>query len=405
MKETIIFDPHYDPTEVKFSLTILQEKLVKAWVKRDDMDLRIVVPNENSIHKHIWKGSLEETGKQFWGTDKPTYLGVAHDKFSEASCDKINLSWSKLQNQKDYYVYFTPRIRGAFDLLNALQKGFVFAPTIYLWHIYDHKNQPWFELNRKLRESVANAMVNFRTIFTNQMIYDQWHTMIKQTYSPAIVKKFEGISPIFNLGVDVDLIDQVRAKKKNDVFTWIYGGRITEIKGVHVMLEVVENLNRMSRPCRLELYATIDGDTSSEILQKLEASEFVTIYKNPKDQSVFLEAATRAHGYLTPCKLESYGMSWLEMMYAGAIGVYWEREWQKSVLPENYPYRVKNLSEMTAMAAYVYDNYSEVQTMREPQFKGYVRQEHNTEKSMNAIGDELVLVSKLLRTKEVRDKV
>jgi glycosyltransferase involved in cell wall biosynthesis len=404
MSEKIIFDPHYDRTEVRFSLTVLQEKFIKYVAPRDDIDLNVVVPNEHSVHRHIYDYSPAMTGLQFWGTDKPRYLGVAHDKFSEASCDKVNLSWKNLQNEKDYYVWFTPRIRGVFDLLNMLQKGFVFKPTIVLWLIYDHQSQPWFELNAKLKEMCAFAMVNFRTVFTNEMIYEQWHSMIKLMFSPALVRKFEENSRIFNLGIDCDLVESVRDMKRNKVFTFVYGGRCTEIKGLDKMLDVVEKLNESGRECKLDLYLTLDSDTNTELLDRLENSPYVTITKNPKDQTTFLKASTKAHAYLVPCKLESYGMSWLEMMYAGALGIYWERDWQKSVLPPDYRWKVKNIADMAEMAMYVFDHYDELNEDR-GNAALYVAENHNTKKTMNAIADYLILLSKNIRTKKIRDHV
>jgi len=397
-REVIIFDPHYDPTDVKFSLTILQEKFVNQAAKRDDLRLKIVVPDENSIHQHLYYHSVKETGKRIWGVDTD-FIGVSHDKYSETSCDKVNLSWKKIAKEKDYYVYFTPRIRGAFDLVNLVQKGYVFKPTLVLWLIYDHQSQPWFSLNYKLKEMVSFAMVNFRTIFTNQMIFSQWHNYIKKLYSPALIKKFEDNSLVINLGIDCDLIDKVRSKKKNDIFTFVYGGRLTKIKGIDVMIEIVEKLNAIGKRCNLDLFLTLDDDADKDLLKMIEGKSYINVYKNPKEQAIFLNGATRAHAYLCPCQIESYGMSWLEMMYAGCVGIYLRKDWQKNVLPANYPFLANNKTELLTIASYVYDNYNKIDTKR---FVDYVFNEHNTRVNMNKIADYLRDLSYKIKTKEVK---
>lgn len=52
--------------------------------------------------------------------------------------------------------------------------------------------------------------------------------------------------------------------------------------------------------------------------------------------------------FLATSNDESYGLSYLEAMYAGQVGVFLESPWVRQVVPENYPFVARNASEAVA---------------------------------------------------------
>lgn len=112
--------------------------------------------------------------------------------------------------------------------------------------------------------------------------------------------------------------------------------------------------------------ATKRFDESSRVLEKIRAytdAEIVLTspsgwpdqkpgydWRENVSRDEFVKIATESDVFVCNSVMETYGVAWLEMLGAGALGVFRESWWLKDLLPDWYPFVAQTVDEQSEMA-------------------------------------------------------
>jgi len=123
-----------------------------------------------------------------------------------------------------------------------------------------------------------------------------------------------------------------------------FGGRWVEGKGFSTYLEFVEKAFKSGAKIYGIATTPADEDVRAEDLRK--KYPMIEFYPNC-NRETFYEKLKEGHLFLSFSMWEGFGISYWEMMYQGLVGIFLDRPWNRSVLPEEYwALRAKNPKEM-----------------------------------------------------------
>ena len=117
------------------------------------------------------------------------------------------------------------------------------------------------------------------------------------------------------------------------------------------------------------------------------------LYNNKPEREKYYSEIKSRHIFLCFYAYHTGGVTFLEMIYAGMVGVFWEAEYVHEKLP-GYPFIVKTENEAVAMIKWIIDNFDEAKAKMEP-FKKYIKDQYNPD----AWGNRLLEVVKDVETK------
>lgn len=185
------------------------------------------------------------------------------------------------------------------------------------------------------------------------------------------------------LSIDTKRIDQLRGEMwpKPDVVTvrapW---NRIAEVKQPELFLEVVTTVAAL-RPIRAQVPISSEGLTDPQriTLDKWRKAgiEVLLDHHAPADRDGYYRSLGGAHAFLSTSKSESFGLTQLEYLYAGMIGVYLDADYLE-MLP-GYPF-VANRADLAPLLMAVLSDIDAAQERVEP-FRAYIREKYSYEAS------------------------
>jgi len=149
-------------------------------------------------------------------------------------------------------------------------------------------------------------------------------------------------------GMRFDLLDKHAAPLPKPVgekgVCVFFGGRWVEGKGFSKYLEFVESAFKTG--AKIYGIATTPADEEVRAAELRQRYPMIEFYPNC-DRETFYEKLREGHMFLSFSMWEGFGISYWEMMYQGLVGIFLDRPWNRSVLPEEYwALRAKNPKEM-----------------------------------------------------------
>lgn len=150
------------------------------------------------------------------------------------------------------------------------------------------------------------------------------------------------------LGIDVDADPLPRAD--DDRGTVLYPAMWTFArKNPQVFLEVATKV-AAATGCRVRA-ALSEHNVNGGMAMEFRRAGFEVSGLVPRDE--YRPALARDTAFLATAQDESYGLAYVEAMYAGVVGVFPNRPWVWSILPPQYPFVYGSQSDAEAMLHYV----------------------------------------------------
>jgi hypothetical protein len=112
-----------------------------------------------------------------------------------------------------------------------------------------------------------------------------------------------------------------------------FGGRWVEGKGFSKYLDFVERAFKAGE--KIYGVATTPADEEVRAEELRQQYPMIEFYPNC-NRGTFYEKLKEGHLFLAFSMWEGFGISYWEMMYQGLVGIFVDRPWNRSVLPEEY---------------------------------------------------------------------
>lgn len=139
-------------------------------------------------------------------------------------------------------------------------------------------------------------------------------------------------------------LDHIQPRQKTDVPVVLYPAiYLSEIKNPDTFMTIVDSV-RQRVPLQVEMRLT-EPDLTSTRGQRLAELPWVQIGPLTTQRKPYWEALAHTTAFLATAAEESYGLSYVEAMGAGAIGVFPDLPWAVALLPEGYPYLYRTPTE------------------------------------------------------------
>ena len=146
-----------------------------------------------------------------------------------------------------------------------------------------------------------------------------------------------------NLGFRVDHIkERVEVKTPTVLYPAIY---LSPVKRPGLFMEIVQRVHHRT-PIEVEMRLA-ESSLVSEKAMEISRLPWVWVGPLTATRSGYYEALAATTAFLATAVEESYGLSYVEALGAGVIGVFPDEEWARALLPLDYPffYRDKHTAE------------------------------------------------------------
>ena len=177
-------------------------------------------------------------------------------------------------------------------------------------------------------------------------------------------------------GMNIEKLENARKPKVVDPDKGLcifLGGRWIEGKKFTAVCDLIKKAFEAGR--KIYGVCTTPGDETLRI-DDLRVKYPMIEFNHKCGRDLFYEKMQEGHVFLCFSKWEGFGFSWWEMLYSGMVGIFLDRNWNRSILPR-WPYRVSTEPKMFPMLLHVIDNYDEAGEAVEAARK-YLADEYNS---------------------------
>lgn len=192
---------------------------------------------------------------------------------------------------------------------------------------------------------IVSALCEWPCVFNSEFNRRLWLDEARKFVTAAEVRRLEQHSAVANIGIDCSGIDAARHDKR-EPFTLGHCGRTRGTKGFVPSLEIADRIK--VRMPELRYLVTTYGTSSVKLLTDLASTRPWLEPQYDMDRSHYHEHLWRVGVFSCLSAVESVGLAWLEKLYAGWVGVFWDRPWVRAILPD-YPYVTNKMTEFEAM--------------------------------------------------------
>ncbi len=148
-----------------------------------------------------------------------------------------------------------------------------------------------------------------------------------------------------NLGIR---LEHVQPRQEPEIPVVLYPAiYLSERKQPQVFLDVVERLVRRT-PIRVEARLH-ESHLISEKAMRLSRRDWAWVGPLTATREDYWHALARTTAFLATAVEESYGLSYIEALVAGAVGIFPDRPWARAILPERYPFLYRTPAEAEEM--------------------------------------------------------
>jgi hypothetical protein len=213
---------------------------------------------------------------------------------------------------------------------------------------------------------------------------DMAHANCVKYLAGSQIKRFRKSSMVAPMGgMNIEKLEKARKPKVLDPERGLcifLGGRWIEGKKFTTVCDMIKKAYESGR----KVYGVCTTPEDESIrLDDLRAKYPMIEFHHKCGRDLFYEKMQEGHIFLCFSKWEGFGFSWWEMLYSGMIGIFLDRDWNRSILPE-WPYRAAKEPKMMPMLLHVIDNYEEAVKAVEVA-RGFLADEYNSKKVNRAI--------------------
>ena len=148
-----------------------------------------------------------------------------------------------------------------------------------------------------------------------------------------------------NLGIR---LEHVQPRQEPDVPVVLYPAiYLSDRKQPLVFLDVVERVHKRT-PIRVEARLH-ESHLISEQAMRLSRKDWTWVGPLTASREDYWEALARTTAFLATAKDESYGLQYVEALVAGAVGIFPDRAWVRTIVPAAYPFIYRTPAEAEEM--------------------------------------------------------
>ena len=394
MRETIPYYNELTPAKATSMFYTARSMIMEAEM-RSDMKLVMFQPEELGDPYEYWEMPKDS---------RVSFFPIRHDRTSNMPLGYVNDTIRKFARRDDYYVLLNQRLTAANMLKKALAKPFAgFHPEIVNYVTASDLTATEMQLHpTTIPEALLSHLLHWN-VFHNESHMKRVMAAMRKVFVPAAVRKFAGRSVAYNLGVECEAIETTENHERDPkTFKLIYGGRTSPTKRLEVSLEIAAKLYAMRVPVVFELWLTTERSANAEEkIAKYKKYPFVRIRLNQRAQE-FWEGCKSADAFICASNCESYGLSWVEQMYAGAVGVFFDKPWVHAVTPKGYPYIVKTMSDAIGALNFLWNDREKRREARD-RLRWFIKENHNRDKHCAGVLDAVTTLSQAIKER-VRPK-
>lgn len=223
---------------------------------------------------------------------------------------------------------------------------------------------------------VCASLCEFPSVFNSEHNRRLWVEECRKYASASEVKRMVDRSDVIHIGIRCDEIDKKPFVGSKG--TICHCGRLAAHKNFDRVV-TISGLAFMTGT-KVKLVTSTFGKSSCEKMTEIaKTSEFVKPHFD-LDRSVFLDLIREADGFLCCSKSESYGLSWLEKLYAGQVGIFVDRPWVRALVdshaPNRYPFIFGSNEEAVSMLKQLVEDPDSMRSQI-AWVKDMIREKHN----------------------------
>ncbi len=132
-------------------------------------------------------------------------------------------------------------------------------------------------------------------------------------------------------------LDHVKERTPTEVPIVLYPAiYLTPVKRPDLFMEIVERVHNRT-PIEVEMRLQ-ESSLVSEKAMRISQLNWTWVGPLTSSRSTYWEALSHTTAFLATAAEESYGLSYVEALGAGAIGIFPDEEWARALVPEDYPF-------------------------------------------------------------------
>jgi hypothetical protein len=250
------------------------------------------------------------------------------------------------------------------DMMTFLPKARYYNPVkvpvvTYFTESWHDKRLP------KLKELSAQLMVAASGLYgkvitmtelDRQALMDVAKTYFSYSAQNQLIKNTIVIPP----AVRWQLVDQNRKeyeekrgeRRKKDIFNVFHGGTFESKRRLPILARVVQKMNDRGK-------TNVDLILKTQVTNKTPEFEGLAKIEYGVTRPRFIQSLDEGDIGTCLSEFEGTGLAYLEMARSGMPMVFWDEEWLKGRLPENYKYVVRSESDLETMLWVIVNNYEE----------------------------------------------
>ena len=390
MQEVILFHNELTPNK-STSMFYTARSIIHEGAKRPDTKMVVLFPSDYGDPIEYW-------GPEAGDCD---FFKIDLDKTSNLPLGYVNDSFRPLQRRSDYFVVLNQRLTSGPMLHKTLCKPFAgFFPTIVNYVTCSDLGADEMMMHPTTIPESLLAHSLFWNIFHNERHMKRVAKAMGQMFQPAVVRKFLQKSVAFNLGIDLGKIEGTSSLVRSDKdFVILYGGRPSSLKRLDLVVEICQVLFGMGVPVKLWLWLVTERVNNADAkVEALKRMPFVEVELNRRSEE-FYAACKSADAFIGASKVESYGLSYVEMMYGGAVGVFMDADWVHAITPHGYPFITKSKADAVRMLKLLWQD-AKMRKEHSEALQRFILAEHDREDHAISVVDACAKLSKAIRTKQ-----
>lgn len=170
---------------------------------------------------------------------------------------------------------------------------------------------------------------------------------VRDLVAKRVVSDLAGLSQLawVNLGFR---IEHVKERTQTEVPVVLYPAiYLTARKRPDLFRQIVEKVHART-PIRVEMRLE-ESNLISEKAMEFSQLNWVWVGPLTPERSSYYDALSHTTAFLATAEEEAYGMSYVEALGAGVIGVFPDLPWARDLVPEGYPYMYETPQEAEDM--------------------------------------------------------
>lgn len=292
------------------------------------------------------------------------------------------LSQTKTPVAYDLVVNAKPALASVFQTLltNKYQarRYHVPVPMInwQMWTATDLQYQAVPEYYAGEYDVLAEQLSTFYgyNVYESDYLQEQSYATMRKYVKPSVLLELRKRGTVVANGIDVARLEKnLFSAERRPTLVW--GGRLANQKRYQQTFEILDQVYRTGRAARVVVstQTPASDDRAAKVTQDYPAFDF----RAGVGQGDWFRLLSEGDVSVCLARSESYGVTWLEMLYAGVAIVYLKAPWQSGVVPSGYPYVVEHVSEVAPMVMSILDDLPQVKSYLKDEVKPWVVERHS----------------------------